>query len=266
MPKRCSAYGCSHESERPFKAGDPSKRISFHKFPKDPEFRRQWILATKRKDFSPSDYATLCSEHFTDVSFVPGLTVNNLFPNAIPTIFAELPDYYQPPAKKRRTSSAREKQILAAVFSEEAPKTSAIESTTITISTASEDVNETDHQETDETDLKDRQIAKLEKTVEQLQKKLKNSRRRCKTQSMRRLRLSRKVEKFSDLLTLLQHQRDVSSETLINLRNRFDGDSSLKLMSDLLQPGVRPQAYSDEVREFASSLFFRSPSAYHLWI
>lgn len=43
--------------------------FSFHRFPradKNPELRRQWIAAVNRKDFEPSKYVRVCSEHFVD--------------------------------------------------------------------------------------------------------------------------------------------------------------------------------------------------------
>lgn len=254
MPKSCAAFGCTNESDRPLE-GD--KRISFHLFPRDPQTRHLWIAATKRKDFNPGSHACLCSEHFEENCFVPGLKRRKLFPNAAPTIFKSLPDYYQPPGKQRK-SSAIEKRIIAEISapSNEDPCTSTTHEAAATYQSAITGI--------DETDILRRRIEQLERTVSTLKKKLQKSRRRTKVRSMQKRRLAQKVEKFTDLIAVLRQQKDVSQKTLIDLRNRFDDESALKLMNELLQPGLRPQKYSDEVREFASSLFFRSPSAYHL--
>ena len=36
----------------------------FYRFPCDPECRRQWIIATKRRDWTPTDHTCICSDHF----------------------------------------------------------------------------------------------------------------------------------------------------------------------------------------------------------
>ena len=134
MPYWCSAFGCTNESGRP-NPDDPAKKISFHKFPKDAVTRQRWIADTHRKNFDPGPHATLCSDHFADESFVPGLTRRKLYPNAVPSIFNELPNYYQPPSKRK--STALEKRAiaksLAVASNEDAPTTSAAITTSAVI-------------------------------------------------------------------------------------------------------------------------------------
>ncbi|XP_039283168.1 THAP domain-containing protein 1 B-like [Nilaparvata lugens] len=98
MVATCSAYNCSNR----FKKGSD---ISFYHFPKDPDLRKKWIIATKRKDFVPSKWSKLCSEHFSTDAFQirPNAFFKLLNPGAIPTIF-EFPEHRKPkPTKKRRT-------------------------------------------------------------------------------------------------------------------------------------------------------------------
>ena len=102
MPRWCAAYNCSNASHKL-----ACKNVSFHIFPNDPDLRRQWILATKRKSFNPGKFSYLCSDHFSLESFVPDISVRKLFPNAVPISFESLPKYFQPTTKRRAVSERR---------------------------------------------------------------------------------------------------------------------------------------------------------------
>ena len=58
MPgKFCSIFGCTN---RYIKGG----RVTFHRFPKDPGVRSHWIRASRRRDWIPPRFSSVCSEHF----------------------------------------------------------------------------------------------------------------------------------------------------------------------------------------------------------
>ena len=90
MVNSCSAYGCSNRSAK----GGPQ---SFHRFPKNQELRRKWIVAAKREKFEPSEYSCICSDNFlpSDYNFCPSSDKNFsaanckpvLKPDAVPTVF-----------------------------------------------------------------------------------------------------------------------------------------------------------------------------------
>ena len=42
------------------------KKITFHRIPKDMNFRRKWIIANKRKGLPMADKSSVCSEHFLE--------------------------------------------------------------------------------------------------------------------------------------------------------------------------------------------------------
>ncbi|KAG1952480.1 THAP domain-containing protein [Pimephales promelas] len=65
MPSSCAAWGCTNRRT----IENRSRGITFHKFPKDKEVRRQWEVATRRQGFSASDFSVLCSEHFESDHF-----------------------------------------------------------------------------------------------------------------------------------------------------------------------------------------------------
>ncbi|KAM9824716.1 uncharacterized protein ACB057_000495 [Neosynchiropus ocellatus] len=51
MPDFCAAYGCSNQRSLQTRR----RGITFHKFPKSSESRRQWELAIRRDGFVPND-------------------------------------------------------------------------------------------------------------------------------------------------------------------------------------------------------------------
>ena len=57
MPKNCYAFGCCNV----YKKGCG---LQFYRFPVDPDRRRRWIAAVDRKDWEPTEYTWICSEHF----------------------------------------------------------------------------------------------------------------------------------------------------------------------------------------------------------
>ncbi|XP_022164601.1 THAP domain-containing protein 1-like isoform X2 [Myzus persicae] len=98
MPVACAAYGCSNRRK-------PDGGLSFFGFPLDnPELLKQWLQAMKRKQFTPSQYSKICSEHFlsSDILDRPGTYKKHLKPDAVPTLFPAMPSYYQPIPKKPR--------------------------------------------------------------------------------------------------------------------------------------------------------------------
>ncbi|XP_066432204.1 THAP domain-containing protein 2-like [Eleutherodactylus coqui] len=80
MPTTCAAFGCSNNSKR-------DNQVTFHRFPSNPERRKQWLNLVNRENFSPSLHTFLCSKHFEESCFDrTGQTVR-LRTNAVPTIF-----------------------------------------------------------------------------------------------------------------------------------------------------------------------------------
>ncbi|XP_078530521.1 THAP domain-containing protein 5-like [Lissotriton helveticus] len=91
MTRYCVAQRCSRDQRRRDGRG---RAVTFHKFPKDPELRRRWVLAvqhnTKHGDlWQPSSYSALCSLHFTEECMDrTGQTVR-IWKGAVPTLFNE---------------------------------------------------------------------------------------------------------------------------------------------------------------------------------
>ena len=114
MPKYCCAANCTNV----FKKGS---EVHFYRFPSDPERKAKWIAAINRKDWYPTEYSWICSEHF-----VSGEKSNNQFaPNYVPTIFkhvkspikrkmeAQVADFQRRTATKKRQIGQAESLMLA---------------------------------------------------------------------------------------------------------------------------------------------------------
>ena len=62
--------------------------LKFHRFPlTDILLCKQWVIATKRKDFTPTKYSRLCGDHFTENDYKYTFNSRELKDNAVPTIF-----------------------------------------------------------------------------------------------------------------------------------------------------------------------------------
>ncbi len=73
-------------------SSEDNKSLSFHRFPKIPEIRKQWVINCYRKDKFNPDNCKICSAHFqpSDFQNLSNSTKRQLNPTAIPTI--NLPD------------------------------------------------------------------------------------------------------------------------------------------------------------------------------
>jgi len=60
MPRSCSAYECNNADTTEARESG----LRFYRIPVEPERRRVWLNALRRKDFDPKPDACICSKHF----------------------------------------------------------------------------------------------------------------------------------------------------------------------------------------------------------
>lgn len=60
--------------------------ICMYRFSNDPNIKEKWIDATGQKDWFPTTYSRICSDHFNDGSFRQTKICPRLTLNAIPTL------------------------------------------------------------------------------------------------------------------------------------------------------------------------------------
>ena len=103
MVTSCVAVGCTNR----VKAGSG---ISFHRFPHSrPELLHKWVRAVRRDKWTPNKHSYICSEHFHSSCYIikPGAAGRRLHPEAIPSIFPTLKEYYQNSYKRRKSPIKR---------------------------------------------------------------------------------------------------------------------------------------------------------------
>lgn len=64
MPVSCCATGCENRKLKKNDSVSSEGNISFYRFPADKDRKNLWITAVNRKDFHPTEYTRLCSQHF----------------------------------------------------------------------------------------------------------------------------------------------------------------------------------------------------------
>ncbi|KAE9523184.1 hypothetical protein AGLY_016417 [Aphis glycines] len=94
----CSSYDCTNRRQK-------GSSIQFHQFPLNrPNILKKWVHAMKRKNFTPTKYSYLCSEHFgpNDYQIRPGADIKLLLEYAVPSIFKGFPTHLQKKKNCRR--------------------------------------------------------------------------------------------------------------------------------------------------------------------
>lgn len=128
MVVSCSAYGCSNR----FKKGQSIHFVLIKvclkcliivvvyihfifSFPlKNSVLLKQWVNALKRKNFNPTQWSRICSEHFTQQDFVyrPDSERPLLKIDSVPSIFNGFPSHLQPKPIKVRKLPPQRNQLL----------------------------------------------------------------------------------------------------------------------------------------------------------
>lgn len=80
MPTSCAAYGCTAVYNK-------NTDTSFHRFPRNPRRRMEWVQLVRRENFHPTSHTFLCSKHFEQTCFDRTGQTRRLRENAVPTIF-----------------------------------------------------------------------------------------------------------------------------------------------------------------------------------
>uniref|UniRef100_A0A8C0G9L5 THAP domain-containing protein 1 n=1 Tax=Chelonoidis abingdonii TaxID=106734 RepID=A0A8C0G9L5_CHEAB len=195
MVQSCSAYRCRNRY-------DKEKPISFHKFPLTrPDLCKKWEAAVKRKNFKPTKYSSICSEHFTPDCFKRECNNKLLKENAVPTIFC----YTEPTGRKRQrwippTVLLVDPSIGLLMPPLQTPNNLAV------FCDHNYTVEDTVHQR--------KRIQQLEEQVEKLRKKLKTAQQRCRRQE-------RQIEKLREIVQFQKEKDIVAGKGYVILPNDY---------------------------------------------
>ncbi|RZF36788.1 hypothetical protein LSTR_LSTR014805 [Laodelphax striatellus] len=109
MPISCSVATCTNYENQQYNIGRRKKPIvSFHRFPKDPIRRAEWVAAVNRPNWTPYKTARICSAHFKEEDFDRDHLSScvRLKKRAVPSIFELFPSY--PLSKFQRNAESKE--------------------------------------------------------------------------------------------------------------------------------------------------------------
>ncbi|XP_049861608.1 THAP domain-containing protein 1-like [Schistocerca gregaria] len=96
----CSAYNCTNRQNK-------ESNLIFHRFPlQKGDLLKQWVIATRRKGFTPTRASSLCGDHFLEEDYLvrPGTSRRHLKPDEVPSQFA-FPTHLMPKEKQPRLFS-----------------------------------------------------------------------------------------------------------------------------------------------------------------
>ena len=204
----------------------------------------RWVQALRRKDFTPSKGARVCSKHFSEDALdrtAPSRV--RLRDGAVPTIFDAFPVHLKPKSKVRKPPV--ERQPVPPVSPPVSPLVTFVENEDIEPVTSP-----------DKKTLK-RKLAASEMTVIRCRK-------RIKVLLQNKRRLKKKNAELKNVITDLKRKDMISSSSVDVLETASGGVSDL-LKRQIAKAGDHPmpKKYSAALRSFALTLHFYSPRAYH---
>lgn len=194
------------------------------RFPSAPDIRQHWIDALRRKDFTPSRTAVLCSKHFRPEDFDrTSLSSIRLRDHVVPSIFPAFPAYLQPRQTSRKPPKDRSTFNTTSFPADTDPTPSAVTEVRSTSNTTSSSAcadpapstvtqpttsnpnlgmgtSSTDSQEIPETPRK----TALKRKLEHVEKQLVSSRKKIKLLLQSKRRLMKKNAALKNIITDLR--------------------------------------------------------------
>jgi len=123
MPDKCCVPGCKSNYET-----EKENNVSVFMFPKEEKLRQSWLKNIPRKDWIPGKRTVVCEKHFerTFISKEESYKDENgiersfprkrpiLLPQAIPTLFPNLPKYLSKPlmTTKRQDPETKRRALI----------------------------------------------------------------------------------------------------------------------------------------------------------
>ncbi|XP_028300148.1 THAP domain-containing protein 6-like [Gouania willdenowi] len=114
MPSSCAALNCNSR----FTVQTRSHGITFHRFPRDGELRKQWETAIRQEGFCASPSSIICSEHFRQEDFDRTGQKVRIRPGAVPSVFRFPPHLHRPVATKKSQTSKKAQETSSLDFSQ----------------------------------------------------------------------------------------------------------------------------------------------------
>ncbi|XP_070315865.1 THAP domain-containing protein 1 isoform X2 [Odocoileus virginianus] len=176
-----------------------------------PSLCKKWEAAVRRKNFKPTKYSSICSEHFTPDCFKRECNNKLLKEDAVPTIFL----CTEPHDKKEDLLEPQEQPPPPPLTPPISQVDAAIGLLMPPLQTPDNLSVFCDHNYTVEDTMHQRKrIHQLEQQVEKLRKKLKTAQQRCRRQE-------RQLEKLKEVVHFQKEKDDVSERGYVILPNDY---------------------------------------------
>uniref|UniRef100_A0A2K5EZ56 THAP domain-containing protein 1 n=1 Tax=Aotus nancymaae TaxID=37293 RepID=A0A2K5EZ56_AOTNA len=181
MVRSCSVYGCKNRYNK-------DKPVSFFFF-FETNLCKEWEATVRRKNFQPTKYSSICSEHFTPDCFKRECNKKLRKENAVPTIFL-----CTEPHDKKDDLLEPQEQLPPPPLP---PPVSQVDAIGLLMPLLQTPVNLSDtvHQQ--------KRIHQLAQQVEKLRKKLKTAQQQCRRQEQQ-------LEKLKEVVHFQKEKDDVS--------------------------------------------------------
>ncbi|KAM5311506.1 THAP domain-containing protein 1 isoform 1-T1 [Glossophaga mutica] len=175
-----------------------------------PSLCKEWEAAVRRKNFKPTKYSSICSEHFTPDCFKRECNNKLLKENAVPTIFL----CTEPHDKKEDLLEPQEQLPPSPLTPPISQVDAAIGLLMPPLQTPDNLSVFCDHNYTVEDTMHQRKrIHQLEQQVEKLRKKLKTTQQRCRRQE-------RQLEKLKEVVHF-QKEKDITERGYVILPDNY---------------------------------------------
>ncbi|XP_036694729.1 THAP domain-containing protein 1 [Balaenoptera musculus] len=176
-----------------------------------PSLCKKWEAAVRRKNFKPTKYSSICSEHFTPDCFKRECNSKLLKEDAVPTIFLcteshdKKEDLLEPQEQLPRPPSTPPVSQVDAATGLLMPPLQTPDNLSV-FCDHSYTVEDTMHQR--------KRIHQLEQQVEKLRKQLQTAQQRCRRQE-------RQLEKLKEVVHFQKEKDDVSERGYVILPNDY---------------------------------------------
>uniref|UniRef100_UPI00358F54BB THAP domain-containing protein 1-like n=1 Tax=Myxine glutinosa TaxID=7769 RepID=UPI00358F54BB len=229
MPS-CAAINCTNRLVK-------GSGKTFHRFPKDGStLQKEWLVKMRRDKWTPSKYASLCSDHFDAECFDRTGLITRLRQGSIPTIF-NFPNHLQKTVKQRKPPRPRTSQNDSPTSSSETPQCLA-GSSSKALPTSPIKQHHHDHTYfvSDSPRGVKRKLDKMQDIVISHQKRLKNTQRKSR-------RLRKKVDTLETVVNTLKQKNLMSEQGLDMLQ------ASCNVPAELMKRLVKAKSKDGPTKE-----------------
>ncbi|KAL2096821.1 hypothetical protein ACEWY4_006028 [Coilia grayii] len=220
----------------------------------DAERRRQWLVNIRRQDWMPNQSSRLCSQHFADDAFITDGGNRRLKSTAKPTVFS-FPGHLEKNPARRTTKVSSDAEVSASALSLPLLTPAVREEGCCgqgSFAHPSVNISDEHSYHLNSPNTLKRKNDTMIGIVEKYQKRMKLEKQRTR-------RLKKNITTLKAITRELKSKLFISDQcaTLLETINEVP-----KHIMRMILEGRKTASYSEELRQFATTLHFYSPKAY----